>query len=241
VTERQSNFPETRWTLIDAIRDGRPSAFEALSEVCEIYWYPVYAFFRDQGKPHHDAQDLTQGFFEQVLERKNLGGADPEKGKFRTFLLALLQNFLVSEHRRRSAMKRGGGYQFVALENADYESRFLADSSQDLSPESLYERNWVRALLDRVFAELREEYDAAGKVELFDALKSNVAETARGEKDDVAVDLGMSSGAVAVALHRMRSRFRSLLRQAVKLTLHEDATDIEIDVEIRVLLGSPLD
>jgi RNA polymerase sigma factor (sigma-70 family) len=225
--------------MMDGATDEQRRA--AFATLAGDYWYPVYSYVRRNGSNHHDAQDLTQGFFEQVLERKNLGGADPEKGKFRTFLLALLKNFLVSEHRRRSAMKRGGGYQFVALENADYESRFLADFSQDLSPESLYERNWVRALLDRVFAELREEYDAAGKVELFDALKSNVAETARGQKDDVAVDLGMSSGAVAVALHRMRSRFRSLLRQAVKLTLHEDATDIEIDVEIRVLLGAPLD
>lgn len=221
-----------------ATEEQRGAAFATLAN---DYWYPVYSYVRRNGSDQHDAQDLTQGFFAQVLERENLGGADPDKGKFRTFLLAVLKNFLVSEHRRRTAKKRGGEHQFVPLDNTDYESRFIAEASQDLSPESLYERNWVRALLDRVFAELREEYDEAGKVELFDALRSNISETARGEKEDVSAGLGMSSGAVAVALHRMRARFRSLLRQAVKQTLHEDATDIEIDAEIRVLLGAPLD
>jgi DNA-directed RNA polymerase specialized sigma24 family protein len=210
----------------------------ALATLAGKYWYPVYSYIRRDGCKHHDAQDLTQGFFEQVLERENLGGADPEKAKFRTFLLAILKNFLVSEHRRRSAQKRGGGQQIVPLENVDFESRFSADGSHDQSPETLYQRDWVRALLDGVVSDLREEYDAAGKVEIFDALKSNLGETVRGERNGISVDLGMSNGAVTVALHRMRSRFRSLLRQAVKKTLHKDATATEIDLEIRLLLGA---
>ena len=222
--------------MIDSATEEQRRA--ALATLADIYWYPVYSYIRRDGNNHHDAEDLAQGFFEQVLEKENLGGADPTRAKFRTFLLTILKNFLVSEHRRRSAQKRGGGQRFVPFENADFEGRFSAEVSHDQSPESLYQRDWVSALLDRVLLELGEEYAAAGKTEIFNALKSNIAETKRGARDEISKDLGMSNAAIAVALHRMRTRFRSLLQQAVKKTLHKDATTEEIDFEIRLLLGS---
>ncbi|MGI9241979.1 MAG: RNA polymerase sigma factor [Verrucomicrobiales bacterium] len=235
MTERQSHFPETRWTLIDAIRDGRPSAFEALSEVCEIYWYPVYAFFRDQGKPHHDAQDLTQGFFEGLLRRDDLSGIEQEAGNFRAFLSAAARNFAISEYWRGRAEKRGGGKSPVSFDEglADrlYRKEQLVGGDD---PELIYDKRWAKALLDGVLTSVRREAEAKGKAKEFTVLESYLEPNGREQPiKRAAKALSMTEGAVRVVVFRLRRRYGELLRlEMAKLVQGSQA----IEEEIRYLL-----
>lgn len=231
MTERQSHFPETRWTLIDAIRDGRPSAFEAISEVCEIYWYPVYAFFRDQGKPHHDAQDLTQGFFEGILRRHDLLRVEQEAGNFRAFLSAAARNFAISEYWRNRAEKRGGGKPAVNFDEglADklYRKEQLVGGDD---PEVNYDKRWAKALLDGVLVSLKREAEANGKGKEFQALQGYLEPNGREQPvKRAAKALSMTEGAVRVVVFRLRKRYGELLRlEMAKLVQGPEAVEDEI-------------
>ena len=213
-------------------RGSAPAAQEALEILCRTYWYPLYAYVRRQGLPLEDAQDLTQEFFRRLLEKEYIGLADPERGRFRTFLLTALKRFLVSEWRRGQAAKRGGAKP-AFWDEAEAEARYQAEPSTDLTPEKIYEKRWALLLLDGVLARLGDEAVKAGKVELFEGLKSLLW----GDRDvesyaDLSAQLNMSEGALRIAALRFRQRYRELLRAEIAQTVAHPA---EIDEELRHL------
>lgn len=207
-------------------------ARDALGKLCTTYWYPLYAFVRREGKSAHDAQDLTQEFFARLLEKNWLGAVDRSRGRFRSWLLASMKHFLANEWDKSHAQKRGSGQALIPLDPADAESRYAHEPADHATADKLYDRRWAYAVLDAVLARLREEFSAAGKCELFDALKPALT----GEKSpyaDIAARLGMSEGAVKVSVHRLRERYRDLIRAEIAETV---ATPDEIEAELRHLL-----
>lgn len=226
------SFPTTLWTLVlHAARNDPAQAHSALAQLCQSYWYPLYSFVRRRGHSPHDAQDLTQAFFAQLLEKRGLGHVDPEQGRFRSFLLAALKNFLANDWDRSNALKRGGGRTIVSLEQERAESRYQLEPSHDLTPDRHFERQWAMTLLDQALAALRAEYHAEGKGDLFEELKT-VLTGQPGAYTDMAARLGRSDGAIKVAVHRLRRRYRELMRARIAETV--GASDVED--ELRHLL-----
>ena len=229
-------FHTTHWTVILTARerDGT-AAQEALARLCSTYWYPLYAFIRRQGSSPHEAEDLTQEFFFRFLERHALGSVQPAAGKFRSFLLACLKNFLANERERAHAQRRGGGQSLVPLTGTDAETRYSLEPADQRAPEAIFERRWAFAVLERTMTVLRHEYVTAGKSALFEAFQSFLpgghGDTSRA---DLAAKRGVSVGAIDVAIHRLRQRFGVLLRQQVALTVSSDA---EVEEEIRYLIS----
>lgn len=226
-------FPPTRWTLVlSAGRADTARAQRALSELCGTYWYPLYAFVRHRGHAAHDAQDLTQAFFARLLEKNSLAHITRERGRFRSFLLASLKNFLVDEWRRRRSAKRGGGC-VISLDAVEAESRYAFEPVDTLTPERLFERNWALTLLDTVYRRLQLEYTQAGKGELFAALKFCLT----GARSDVpyaelAARLNSNENTVKTLVRRMRQRYRELLRDEVAQGV---ATAAEVEDELNDL------
>jgi RNA polymerase sigma-70 factor (ECF subfamily) len=207
----------------------------ALAELAQLYWFPLYAYIRRQGHPPAQAEDLTQDFFARLLEKKTLASIDRTKGKFRSFLLASLQNFLHNEHDKTHAHKRGGGQQTIPLDALTAESRYALEPADTLTPERVFERRWAWAVLDQVLHRLEQHYAAKGQQPLFDALKPSL--TARLDTATYAqraAELGMAEGALLVAAHRLRRRYRDLLRDEIAHTVADPAL---IDEEIRYLLN----
>ncbi len=231
-----AGFAATRWTVVLAAADQRdaPAAADALAELCRTYWYPLYAFIRRRGYESHAAEDLTQEFFARLLDKRLLAGADREKGKFRAFLLAAVKNFLANEWDRSRAQKRGGGRAVVAWDALSAEARYQLEPAHELTPERLFERRWALGLLDQVLARLQDEFDEGGKARLFDALKGTLAGGMIETYAAIADRLGISEVAVKVAVHRLRRRYRELLRAEIAHTVADPA---EIDEEIRHLLN----
>lgn len=200
-------FPLTRWSTV--LRAGDPSssvAQAAVEKLCRLYLYPLYGFVRRQAHSPEDAQDLTQEFFARFLERESFRQAEQDRGRFRTFLLACLKHFLVSEWRKGKAAKRSGG-PVISLDQNEAETRYLAEPADDLSPDKIFEKRWAAALLEQVLVWLGEEYAAQGRRQLFDQLKVTVW----GNKDvapysEPATQLGLSEGALKIAVHRLRQR-----------------------------------
>ena len=230
-------FTTTHWSMIlAAAHTAAPGAHEALEKLCRTYWPPVYAYIRGQGRNPDDARDLTQEFFAQFLEKKRVKLADPERGRFRSFLITALKNFLTSEWRRNQAEKRGGGQWLFSLDECrDAETRFMAEPADPATtPDRAFEKGWALTLLDRVLCRLREEFVAAGRREHFDALKTFVWGNPRAvSQTEVAARLGITPNAVSVTVHRMRRRFGELLRNEVAQTV---ASEPEIDDELRHLM-----
>jgi RNA polymerase sigma-70 factor (ECF subfamily) len=236
-------FETTEWSLVLAAgRRGSASAEEALARLCSLYWYPVFAFVRRKGHSTEDAQDLTQGFFARLIEKGDLGAADRGRGRFRSFLLTNCLFFLANERDRALRQKRGGGHMLLSIDVAAAESRYERALAHAETPERLYDRQWCLALLDAVFETLREEYAAAGKAGVFDHLKEFLADGKdAGTHADAARELGVSAGAVKVAVHRLRRRYREELRRRVADTV---GSDEEVEDEMRYLLetlGPPRD
>ncbi len=232
------NFPTTLWTVVlHAGREQPEQARDALARLCQDYWYPLYSFVRHRGYTAHDAQDLTQAFFAQLLEKHGLKQVDPEQGRFRTFLLAALKNFLANDWDRSHARKRGGGVTIVSLDDRTAESRFRLEPSCELTPERHFERQWAVTLLDQVLAALRAEYHAQGKGDLFEELKAVLTgQAGQGQADGyaaIAARLQRSEGAIKVAVHRLRHRYRELLRERIA----ETVVDGDVEDELRHLLG----
>ena len=234
-------FATTSWTVVFAARDGdTPARGAALEELCRAYWFPLYAYARRTGRPAHDAQDLTQAFFQKFLEKSWLDAVSRERGRFRSFLLVAMKRFLANAHDAECAVKRGGGMAFVSLDAApEAESRYLAESARQSDADALYERRWALALLERVMARLREDYRLAGREGDFETLKVWLT-SGRGEVPyaQVARELDVAEGAARVAVHRLRKRFRDLFREAVAETVSEPG---EVDAELRhvaMILGS---
>jgi DNA-directed RNA polymerase specialized sigma24 family protein len=227
-------FATTRWTVVLAAGGGSaPQAKVALEELCRTYWYPLYAYVRRQGQTRENAEDLTQAFFARFLEKNYLEGLSSNKGKFRAFLLAALKHFLANEWDRARRQKRGSGVLPLSLDWQDAEMRYQIDPADNLSPDKLFDRAWAVTLLEKVIVRLREENVSEGKIKLFEQLKPFLmAGTGAIPYGDAAVALGLSEGAVRVAVHRLRRRYRELLREEIAQTLSEPA---QAEEEIQAL------
>jgi RNA polymerase sigma-70 factor (ECF subfamily) len=232
-----AGFAATRWTLVLAAARGKTSsqAADALAELCRIYWYPLYAYVRRRGYGTQDAEDLTQEFFFRLLAHESLDAIAPDKGKFRSFLLVALKHFLANEWDRAQARKRGGGQTIVSLDAPSAESRFRMEPSHDLTPEKLFERQWALTVLNRALSRLQEEFSTRGKAALFEGLKGFLGGgPTTASYADAGRALEMSEGAVKVAVHRLRRRYRELLRDEIAQTV---SCPEEIEDEIRYLLS----
>jgi RNA polymerase sigma factor (sigma-70 family) len=231
------SFVPTRWSVVlKAARQADREADEALATLCQAYWYPLYAYVRHQGYSAHDAEDLTQAFFARLLEKRYLDGIQREGGRFRSFLLTALKRFLINEWDRARAEKRGGKRTMISLDLETAESRYQIEPAHSLSPDKLYERQWAQALLERVMATLREEYTAAGKADWFSRLSGTLGRP-RGEAPyrELAVAFGTTEGAIKMAMQRLRTRYRQLLRTEVG---HTVVRPEEIEEEIRHLFAT---
>ena len=230
-------FTTTQWSVVLlASKDASLEGDRALEHLCRTYWYPLYAYVRRHGRSADDAQDLTQDFFARFLEKKYLCLADPLRGRFRTFLLSSLKHFLVNEWEKSRATKRGGACVTFSLDERDAEGRYLAEPVEGLTPERIYEKRWAVTLLEQVMRRLREQYEANGKRELFDKLKPFVWDDAMSDGyNSISIQLGMSDGALRIAMHRLRESFREILRTEVASTV---ASPAEVDEELRYLVAS---
>jgi len=233
-----AQFPVTLWSVVLAA-GGPPSpkADQALSTLCQAYWYPLYVFVRRRGFSPHDAEDLTQGFFVHLMQSQRLGQVSPERGKFRSFLLASLQNYLVDQHRMDSAGKRGGGAQVISLDADKAEERYQCEPMDNQDPEKLFERRWALTLLDRVLDRLEQEFAGSGRQKRFEELKPYLL----GEPDaagyaEVARRLGTTEGAVKVAVLRMRGRYRELFAEEIAHTVRSEAEREEETRHVLALL-----
>lgn len=228
-------FETTQWTLVVAAGDSRhPDSRAALEDLCQAYWHPLYAYLRRRGYKKEEAEDLVQGFFAQLLEKNYIKAADPERGRFRSFLLTSLKNYAANEWDRRSAAKRGGTATTLSLDFQDAEGRYVVEPADERTPEEEFDRGWAIAQLEQVLERMRDE--AGEDDERFAALQGFL--TGAGEDvryKDVAERLGMSEGAVKVAVHRLRQRFGTILRAEVARTLADPA---DVDDEIRHLFAS---
>jgi RNA polymerase sigma-70 factor (ECF subfamily) len=237
---RADEFVTTHWSLVlRAGRRGGREADEALAALCERYWFPLYAYVRRRGVDANEAEDLTQAFFARLLEKDVLAGAAPGLGRFRAFLLTALKNFLANEWNRANARKRGGGRVRLSLDLPGGESRLGLEPAHDVTPERVYERQWALTLLELVLESLRGEFAAAGKARQFELLKDALTGDRPGlSYAAIATELRMSEEAARQAAHRLRKRYRELLRAEVAQTV-ADLADVE--EEIRYLfeaLGS---
>lgn len=230
---RRSRFVTTSWTVVlqAAAKDPTKNS-DALAILCEAYWYPLYAFVRRLGSAPDDAEDLTQSFFADLLAKSKLAKSDPDRGRFRTFLLTSLQNFLKNEHRKNSAIKRGGQHSILSLDFEAAESQFSLEPVHERTPQKAFDRNWALAVLNQVLQSLEQQYADSGKSELFDALKSHLVGEASVPYSALAVNLGMKEGAIKVAMHRLRERYGQMLRLQIAKTIEDSA---DVDQELRYL------
>ena len=229
------HFCTTHWSVVLAAGNDSTRARHALERLCQTYWYPLYAFVRRQGRSPHDSEDLVQAFFTQCLEKNYLSAADQAKGRFRSFLLIALKRFLANEWDKARTRKRGGGTTLISLDALTAEERYALEPVERLSADRLFERRWALTLLDKVLSRLREEQIAAGRNTVFDLLKDSL--TAGGDGVSyakLAVRLNMSEGAVKVAVHRLRRRYRELLEAEIANTV---ASPEEVAAERRYLLS----
>jgi RNA polymerase sigma factor (sigma-70 family) len=235
---QNGQFNTTHWSVVVmAGTKGLPQTAEALEKLCRAYWFPLYAYVRRQGNTPEDAEDLTQQFFARLLEKNYLALADRERGKFRTFLLGSMKNFLVNEWKHAGRLKRGGDQSFVSFDAQVAEERYAAEprAEPDPSPETIYEKQWAVALVEQVFAALRREYGAINKAALFEELKSFIwGDKASASYAEIGSRLKLTEGAVKVAVHRLRGRFRELLRAEVA---HTVLSPEDIDGELRHLIA----
>jgi RNA polymerase sigma-70 factor (ECF subfamily) len=229
-------FTTTHWSVVLRVNhsDSR-LASQALETLCCSYWYPLYAYVRRMGHSPHDAQDLTQEFFARLLQLNYLRHADPNQGRFRTFLLTSLKHFLINDWKKGNRQERGGGQKVFSLDEQTAETRFAMEPAAAQPPDSLYDRGWAAILLDRAMTALRAEFEQTDKLEMFERLKVFVW----GEKNalpyvTMAGELRMSEGAVKVAVHRLRQRYGELLRIEVAQTV---STPAEVNEELRYLVS----
>lgn len=225
-------FVTTHWSVVlTAARTDTARAQDALEHLCRMYWYPIYHFVRRQGHSTHDAQDLTQEFFARLLEKNWIAHADQSRGRFRSFLLLVLKRFLAGEWHRANAQKRAGSHQWLPLDTA--ETRYAREPADTSTPEQAFEKQWVLTLLETVLRQLREDYEQDGKGRLFEALKPSLLGSRESQPyAALAATLEMSEGAVKVAVHRLRERYRERLKAEIA---HTVASPAEVDSEMRHL------
>jgi DNA-directed RNA polymerase specialized sigma24 family protein len=229
-------FMTTRWSaVLLSAQSQAPGSDRAREEFCQLYWYPLYAFVRRRGYNADDARDLTQGFFLFILSRKALQRATPEKGKFRSFLLGSLKNYLANVYQHENAIKRGGKIDFVPVDFSDGEDRYSREPADSLTPEKIFDANWAMTLLGRAIERLKEEYSAQGKGIIFETLRPflDLSGIAQAPSYEVAAEkLNVTGAGVKTLIHRLRKRYSEILREAVAQTVTDPS---EIDDEIRSL------
>lgn len=229
-------FATTHWSaVVNAGEEGSPAAAEAIAKLCKIYWYPLYAYVRRQGYSADQAQELTQEFFARLLARNYFRALDRQKGKFRSFLLASMEHFLAKEWRDSHRLKRGGGQTICSLDEGDTETRYKLEPAETMTAERIYERRWAFTLLEQAHKHLRDEFVAAGKLPLFDALQVFLT----GDRSDITyaqmgATIDMTEGAVKVAVHRLRRRYGEVLREEIAATV---SSADEVEEELRHLLS----
>jgi RNA polymerase sigma-70 factor (ECF subfamily) len=235
VSTEAMGFHTTHWTVVLAATGGDGTRMrEALASLCATYWYPLYAFIRRQGTSPYEAQDLTQEYFCHILQRDTLARVHPAAGKFRSFLLACLKNFLANERARALAQRRGGGCVLLPLDTSDAESRYQLEPADPLTAEAVFERRWAFAVLERTMTALRREYATGEKQQQFAELEGFLpGGHGSGSRAELAAKRGVSVGAIDVAIHRLRQRFGALLREQVAQTVSSEA---EVAEEIRHLI-----
>ncbi len=230
-------FATTQWSVILTAQLESPESGPALEALCRTYYYPVYSFVRHQGYDSHEAQDLTQEFFSRFIEKDYLAAVDPQKGKFRSFLLASLKHFLSVARVRESAIKRGGRQTFVSLDDGAVEERYLSDPQSDLPPEAVFDRRWAVTLMEQALQSVRKEFERDGKAEQFEGLKVFLSrEPGEGEYATVAAAANTTPGAVSVAVHRLRQRYGESVRAEVADTVAQPS---QIEEELRYLFTRP--
>ncbi len=228
-------FATTHWSVVLTAQGQSPAADAALEALCRTYWMPLYAFIRREGHPVEEAKDLTQEFFARWLERRDFDAARREKGRLRSYLLVSLKHFLANERERVTAMKRGRGQQPLSLDEIFAQHRFDLEPVASLTADQIYEKRWAMAVLDQVLAGLDEEYRADGRGLLFDRLKLLlVGEPGHPSQAEIADELGMTENAVKQAFHRLRVRYRELLREQIS---HTVASPDELEDELRHLIA----
>ncbi|MGB0581725.1 MAG: RNA polymerase sigma factor [Limisphaerales bacterium] len=240
MSDEQHQFATTCWTQILAAGGNDSSVARAsLEQLCGAYWYPLYAFARQSGQGPENAQDLTQGFFCRLLENNYLAQADREKGRFRTFMLSAFKHFMAKEWRREQALKRGGDREFISIDGSEAEHRYGGEMKEDMTPDRIFERKWAITILDRTLSALREEYHDSGREAVFEQLKEIITTGTTGRSyADIADTLDLKEGAVKVAAHRLRQRYRDTLRHEIAQTVgSEDDIDEELNNLSLVLRG----
>ncbi len=238
--QNNPQFATTHWSLVVAAGEKKNSSSQqALAELCQAYWHPIYAYVRRRISNVHEAQDLTQEFFARLLENQTIATADPNRGRFRAFLLTACKRFLINEWHKERATKRGGGQKPLSLDFESEESKYVIELVDTLTAERLYERQWAITLLARVVERLKQEFTLKDQSQHFEQMKQFISGSKSTEAYVAAADaLGISEGAVKVAAHRLRARYRELLRNEIAQTLQGPQ---EVDDEIRSLfevLGS---
>jgi RNA polymerase sigma factor (sigma-70 family) len=228
-------FTTTHWSVVLEAQGESPAAHLALEKLCRTYWRSIFAFLRRQGLPATEAEDVTQGFFAQLLERRSLDAVRKEKGRLRSYLLGALKYFLTDERRRAMATKRGEGQSLIPLEELRAHERIEMEPADPVTAEMIYERRWALTVLERVLSRLKDEYSAAGNTALFDSLKQLLPdEPGSPSQAEIAARLGMTENAVRQAFYRFRQRYQSLLREEIA---HTVATPGDIEDELRHLIA----
>ncbi len=228
-------FTTTHWSVVLTAQGESPAAEEALEKLCRMYWRPIYSFVRRQGVAPEEAEDLTQGFFAQLLERGSLSAVRKEKGRLRSYLLGALKYFLTDEQRRAMAIKRGKGQRLIPLEELRSENRVEMEPADPVTAEMIYERRWALTVLEQVLDRLKNEYRTAGNAALFDSLKQLLPdEPGSPSQAEIAAHLGMTENALRQAFYRFRQRYQSLLREEIA---HTVATPGDIEDELRHLIA----
>jgi RNA polymerase sigma factor (sigma-70 family) len=241
-TEREAppcspEFVTTHWSVVLAAgQSDSPLATEALEKLCRAYWYPLYAYVRRKGHTPEDAEDLTQEFFSRLLKNRDLEAARRERGRFRSYLLVMLNHFLINEWKKSQTQKHGGKNTFVALDAALAEELYSRESSGMQTPERMFERRWATNMLEQVLNRLREEYTASGRARQFECLRAFLSDDSQTRTQaEIAAEMGINEGAVKQAVHRMRQRYRDLLREEIAQTV---GTVGDVEDELRYLISA---
>lgn len=227
-------FLTTEWSVVlQAGQDRHPGAALALESLCRTYWPPLYAFARRDGLSPPDAQDAIQDFINQLLRRNDLASVSPDKGRFRSFLLAALKNFLVSRARKELTLKRGANAERICLDSADAEALCQTELTDRLSPDKAFDRHWARTIMAVALERLRDEHESPQQAKLFAALQSVLADGGRLENQtELAAQVGVTPGALATAATRLRQRYRALVENEVRRTVEKPA---DVEQELRAL------
>lgn len=235
--DQKGSFDTTHWSLvIDAANSDVHVSSQALEALCKRYWYPIYVFIRRKGNSRHEAEDFTQSYFAHLLDKELLKNAAPEKGRFGTYLLSTLNNFLVNEWEKRSALKRGAGYKIISIDEILAEELYSREPVEPSTPEKIFERKWAMVLMSEVLRRLAQEQEHEGKAEIFKALEPGLTGASEtGWLAEVAARLKISDGSARTLLHRLRKRYGELLREEIGRTL---ANPTDVDDEIRHLFAA---